>query len=302
MAYPDPFVGNTNCPLCGSPAKLLPHSDSYTHFECRDCKEYEITPQAKFELKNHPEVKHLIAGLAFENSYYKNEPILIESEHILNAKEISTIEKVFKLAYYIYKQTEKVGLGKEVSPISPACCYAKNTTECFSLCHILKENNIITFTGYSYVNDGKPYHYSPPILTGYAKLKFDNGIDTVDKYKEEFMPNSNTGVTINVNKNEGMINTAIGNANQTALQNINRNIEEFQKLVNELKKTIPETIGSDEKQQIDDSLEVIEREIIKPKPDKKLIKTLLTGAKILVQTAEFAAAVSAILLFIETVI
>jgi hypothetical protein len=295
MAYPNPFVGDTNCPLCGSPAKLLPHFDAYTHFECRDCKEYKITTQAKIDLRTHPEVKHLIAGLAFENSYYKNEPIMIKSEHILNAKEISTIEKVFKLAYYIYRQTEKVGLGKEINPISPACCYAKNN-EFYSLWNILKEQRIITFEKHSNMI------YDCPILSGYAKMKFDNGIDTVDKYKEEFMPNINTGVTINVNKNEGMINTAMDNANQTAVQNINTNIEEFQKLLDELKKTIPENIGSDEKQQIDESLEVIEGEIIKPKPDKKLIKTLLTGAKILVQTVEFAAAVSEIFRFIETVI
>jgi hypothetical protein len=299
MALPQLFSGDTECPLCSAPAKTLPNFDVYRYLECRDCGEYKITDQAEIELENYSERKYIIAGLAFENTYYSQKPFMIKSEHILNAKDISTSEKIYKLAYYIYRQTEIHGLGNKIRHIPPACCYAKNKAELFFLWDILKKLDIITFDKHFYSNDDKTVIYESPILTVPAKLEFDNGINSFDRFKEVFMKGENNPVTINVERNNGQMNTAWGNATQNIIQNSNNNLIKFQELVDDLKSVIPENIGHDEKRQIEDSIEAIKTEISTSRPNKNIIQTLLTGIKLLIRSAEFAAAVSTIWQFVE---
>jgi hypothetical protein len=151
MAIHKPFNGDTTCLLCGSPAKTLPHFEAYAHLQCRDCGEYSITLQAEAELKNFPDIKYILSGLAFENSY-AGSPMQIQSGDVVNIKNkpaITTIEKMYKFANYLYSETIKsetikLGLGQKIKNTPMACCYAKDENE-FFLCGIFLKRKILFF-------------------------------------------------------------------------------------------------------------------------------------------------------------
>jgi hypothetical protein len=57
---------------------------------------------------------------------------------------------------------------------------------------------------------------------------------------------------------------------------------------------IPNDISAEIKQQVEDSISVIKSELGIQKPNKNVIKTLLTGMKVLVNAAGFLASIATI--------
>ncbi|MDR1182232.1 MAG: hypothetical protein LBL13_09690 [Bacteroidales bacterium] len=306
MTISKPFNGDTTCSLCGSPAKTLSHFEAYTHLQCRDCGEYSITLQAEAELKNSPDIKYILSGLVFENSY-AGSPIQIKSGDVVNIKNksaITTIEKMYKLANYLYSETIKLGLGQKIKNIPMACCYAKDRNEFFSLWDILKTKNIIFFERITHNTSESPAIYTNPVFTVQAKTIFDKGINSVEDFMEAFMDNNSRVNKISVNINDStnsQVNVAADGSTIKAEQYNNPDIKEIIKLLDDLIPQIPNNLSAEIKQQIGDSISAIKSELKIQKPNKSIIKTLLIRMKGLVTTAGFLASIATILDFLNKI-
>lgn len=99
--------------------------------------------------------------------------------------------------------------------------------------------------------------------------------------------------------------TVIGDNNKTSTkQEINTNdidFEELKGLLETLTAKVPSDVSKKTKQQVGEIVETIEAELKQKKPKKFTIKTLLNGLNGLVRTAEFTAALAAIIQFVDKI-
>jgi len=102
--------------------------------------------------------------------------------------------------------------------------------------------------------------------------------------------------------NYGQINIATDQSTFHAEMNNSVNLAQLEKLIGDIRKNTPASINEEERESINDSLEVIDEELKKPKPKKSLINTALTTLKAIKGTTEFCAAVAAIIQFVHPLV
>ena len=109
-------------------------------------------------------------------------------------------------------------------------------------------------------------------------------------------------VSISVTGGIAQINTAFDNAEIKATQHIGYNEVELANLIRDVRNAIPTDISANEIEVINESLDVIEGETKSSKPRKGFLKTALTGLKAIKGSAEFAAAVAALIQFVQALL
>jgi hypothetical protein len=257
------------------------------HLYCPYCGEYFIAIPAEVILENNPQCqkkKAVLSGMAFESYFYQNKPIQITPDLLAKAKDISLHEKLFKLAAYFYREARE---NNAHLPQNPACCYQGNDKKYSDLMNLLKELSIINYR--LAVDDSTDYvsSFIGIEMTPGALLMYENGINNIEEFKEAFMNNgkNRSGFKISYVK---QFNVANDQATITALQINNSNMQEYQKLIENLLKQIPIDTPDETKTQITDSIDTITQELNKSQPKHTVIKTILGGMKELVNATGFA--------------
>ena len=118
-----------------------------------------------------------------------------------------------------------------------------------------------------------------------TKIGIEMGMDETVRY------------TITVNGRQA--NVAMDNATINAVQNNGVDAAELKRLIAELKASMPEDMPESDKEAIREGVETIESELAQPKPKRSLINTAIKVLQAIKGTAEFAAAVAALVLFIQ---
>lgn len=127
------------------------------------------------------------------------------------------------------------------------------------------------------------------IETYLTKIGYDMGMDEHVKYS----------ITVN----NGQVNLATDNATINAIQNNGIDIQQLKILLDAVRRETISKLSQDDAEAAEECLEVIETELTQPKPPRKsLLKTALTGLRAIKGTAEFGAAVSVLVQFIQTVL
>jgi len=107
-----------------------------------------------------------------------------------------------------------------------------------------------------------------------------------------------TKFNINVNGGLAQVNVANRGATLNATQNNLVDIDQLNKLIDDLKNAVSPDISKDDSEQINNSIEIICSEVMSKNPKKGHLKTALNGLKAIKDTAEFTAAVVAIYQFL----
>jgi len=126
-------------------------------------------------------------------------------------------------------------------------------------------------------------------IEGYlTKIGIDMGMDENIKYS--------------ISVNNGQVNLASDNATVNAILYNAIDPQKLDELVDAIKKETPCNMNKDDLETLNESLDVIRSEMIQPKPKKSLVKTALTGLQAIKGTAEFGAAIVALVQFIQSII
>ena len=123
-------------------------------------------------------------------------------------------------------------------------------------------------------------------IEGYlTKIGIDMGVDEKNAF--------------NITIKNGQVNIANDNSTLTAYNNISFNLNELDKLIEDVKKiSQKEQLSSDDEEQLNCNLEVISEELKSKQPRKSFIKTAVEGMKMIKGTAEFGAAITTLIQFV----
>lgn len=102
----------------------------------------------------------------------------------------------------------------------------------------------------------------------------------------------------NISVQNGQSIIAGNNSNISATNKIGVDTSELHKLIDAIKQSYT-SLSDTEKEEVDESLEVIETEISAEKPKKSFLKTAITTLKAIKGTAEFGAAVATLVQFVS---
>ena len=105
-------------------------------------------------------------------------------------------------------------------------------------------------------------------------------------------------ITYSITVKNGQVNIAYDNASITATNTIGIDITRLEKLIQTVRKTA-DGLSDEDAEILKSNLEVIEEEVKSEKPKKGFLKTAIFGLRMLKGTAEFAAAVAALIQFIQ---
>ncbi len=108
-------------------------------------------------------------------------------------------------------------------------------------------------------------------------------------------------ITYSITVSNGQVNIASDNATIMATNNAGINQAQLDTLISNVRIASSGITGEDA-ETLSDSLEVIEEQLKSNKPKRSLIRTAIAGIKALKGTAEFAAAVTALIQFIQTIV
>lgn len=126
-------------------------------------------------------------------------------------------------------------------------------------------------------------------IEGYlTKMGIDMGLDENVKY--------------NITVTNGQVNVATDAATINAIVNNGVDGEKLQNLLAEVLKACSVGLSEEDAETVHGSLEVIQEELTKPKPRKGFIQTAITALNAIKGTAEFAAAVVALVQFVQTIV
>ena len=293
-------IEKMRCFLCSKEADRLPQEGATHHVFCKNCGEYEITIQAErvLEVNQYDDIKYILSSQTFENYYYKQKPLTIKADHIQNAKDISLVEKLFKLSKYLYYETKKRGEGSKIDDIRYSQVYCRNYDGYIQLLETLKSKNIIDIEKTKgNIADIRKFIYTPMLL-GSAILAFEEGIENIEDFRKAFMEPKNGGNQINIQGDNNQLIAAAGNSNIDAIQNSSLDIAELNTLIENIIKAIPHNISVGVRNEISDNLEFIKTEIQSPNPRKNIIKNTFTALKAIAGTAEFIAALTQLATFL----
>jgi hypothetical protein len=299
-------MGVQSCFLCGNARaeELNMGGNELVHYiQCPNCGDYRISEQAKIDIDRgiyNKEVFPIVAGSVFDSFYYRNEVKNVLTEDFMSAKAVEIHEKLFKLAAYIHRETQK---GNQRIATRNACCYSDNF-EYSELLKELKRIGIIDFDECSSRGShGTPTTIRmPPKLTMKGRINFEKGIDNVHTFKEVFysMPNNPIITINNVNNSSGLIANAFDNAIINAIQN--SGINELQTLFDNLIKSLPADLSKEKNDEVKENIDSIKAELQSLKPKKSLIAAILRGMNVITGTTEFLASLAAIAGFLGIVL
>lgn len=162
--------------------------------------------------------------------------------------------------------------------------------------HMIKKNetSYVDYTRNMEISLDSAIKYLSPKLDDY--LITENGLERIiERVKNMLKEDSNK--TINVIANQANITTGKGTINAT--QNNGISTDEVMRLISNLKASIPPEASEDDKKTINESVEAIEEEFKNKKPRRSVVTALLNGLKAIKGSAEFAAAVAAIIQFVQ---
>ena len=109
----------------------------------------------------------------------------------------------------------------------------------------------------------------------------------------------NTQFTINVTGGNPQLNIASGNSEITATQNIGIDVNQLEKIMDEIREaTNTEAFGNEEIEQITDSLDAIKAELTSLQPKKGILRTALKGLQAINGSAQFLAAIATMVQFV----
>ena len=108
-------------------------------------------------------------------------------------------------------------------------------------------------------------------------------------------------ITYSITVQNGQVNIANDNATITATNTIGIDTAKLAELVQNVRSTA-ESLSSDDAETLYSNLEVVEEEAKSNKPRKGFLKTAIIGLNMLKGTAEFTAAIAALILFIQTLL
>ena len=117
-----------------------------------------------------------------------------------------------------------------------------------------------------------------------TKIGIDMGLDEKIAY------------TISVQN--GQVNIAHDNASITATNTVGINIKQLEELIQAVRKTA-DGLSDEDAEILNSNLEVLEEEVKSEKPRKGFLKTAVSGLKMLKGTAEFTAAITSLIQFIQ---
>lgn len=108
-------------------------------------------------------------------------------------------------------------------------------------------------------------------------------------------------VTYNISVRDGQVNIANDSASITANNNVGIDMSQLDTLMSNVR-TAAVGITGEDAETLSDSLEVIEEQVKSDKPKKSFIRTAIAGIQAVKGTAEFAAAVTALIQFVQTIL
>ena len=276
-------IGKQKCFLCDSSALLWPNMGAYRDLECYNCGRYHISEQAIIVEAYKKNSRYIVAGHVFDNYYYNKNITMIMEKDFENLSDVKTIEKLYKLAKYVYYETAKY--DQEIRVFN-ACCYAKDDEERNSLLEELKKESILNFEKKEDNSIGyeKPiFEYNNIRLTVNAKIKFENSIDSSDHFMEVLMNSNNGGGNNYFNY---FSNSPGAQANQNSSNNTNTSCTS---IVNSVGSNINEASIIEKLKENDVSQALIEqikpeiKEIVseynKPTQDKEILKSIFKRIK-----------------------
>ena len=121
-----------------------------------------------------------------------------------------------------------------------------------------------------------------------TKVGIDMGIDEKNIY--------------NVTVQNGQAIIANDNSSVTATTNVGASANDIERLIDAVRTKMDTLISDEDKEAASESLEVIETEVISPKPRKSMIKTAMASLQAIKGTAEFGAAVAALIQFVGSML
>jgi hypothetical protein len=98
------------------------------------------------------------------------------------------------------------------------------------------------------------------------------------------------------------VNFATDNAVLHAVQNNGLNMQELESILSTLTQRMPTSINNTEKEQINDSIDVIRTEAHKAQPEKSKLKTALSVLQAIKGSVEFGAAITALYTFLSSLV
>lgn len=118
-----------------------------------------------------------------------------------------------------------------------------------------------------------------------TKVGIDMGLDEQTKF--------------NITVNNGQVNLASDNAMIQATQNNGVDPNAMQLLVNDILTKIDNGVSAEQKQEVEESLELITEQVESSNPKRRMISMALTGLKAIKGSTEFAAAVATLAQFLQ---
>jgi len=196
---------NTKCYLCGSAAKyFVPPPDRLCeHIECPNCGQYEISLQAIMCKSYEKNSRVIVTGEVFSSFYYEHQIKLVKTEDFDNTRHVSTLEKLYNLARYIFTEQQKDGYTYLVQ--RPACCYENNGQGYVLLMRELKRLNIVDYVDTEDDDDDVTSWFTDVSMMPNAKIAFEDGITSIEHFRKVFITKSRSGGTFNLSS------TIIGN-------------------------------------------------------------------------------------------
>lgn len=104
-------------------------------------------------------------------------------------------------------------------------------------------------------------------------------------------------ITYTISVNNGQVNIANDNATINATNTVGADMSQLSELIKNIKDS--STLTGDDAEMMESNLQVIEEELQAEKPRKGFLKTAISGLKLLKGSTEFAAAVTALIEFVQ---
>ena len=105
--------------------------------------------------------------------------------------------------------------------------------------------------------------------------------------------------TINVSGGTAQVNLATDSSIINSVQNNGVDAAQLEKLLINVLQSVPTDVSSQDKEQVEESIEVIREELQRYQPKKSFIRTAITGLQAVKGSAEFLAAVTALYQFVQ---
>lgn len=211
--------------------------------------------------------------------YFQNEPKLIKER---NKKMFNKIPNICEeLLYNLITHQENLNEYVASLYLESNDNYSLELNQKFG---VLKENNLITLKW----ADNIAYNVS---LTLNGKHYFE--------FKAEAEEENNKRNLQNINISGNQVNIATNNSAITATQNNGINSDELNKLIQNIRNNIPEELSSEDKADVNESLDIIQEELLSNEPNTKVIKSQFNVFKRIDVGVKFLSSCASLLTFAD---